>query len=159
MSLADLPKEALEAVAVLLLDGRDIAAFRCSCRAVDQLYSSTHLWRRLLAARFGPEHVPEDPAEAEAEFKELSSLRKAVIDLDTKIHFSRGADGGYLVPERRPAGSVAEEVVRLNEVCWLELGGALPGVLPGRYAVRCVMRHGSGFGSRRQLVSWIQLGS
>lgn len=63
--LTELPKEALEAVATHLLDAQDLAAFRHTCRLTAQLYkTSTHLWRRLLAARFGPEHLPEDPAEA-----------------------------------------------------------------------------------------------
>jgi hypothetical protein len=149
-SLLDLPPEALHEIAARLLDERDAAALRASCRALRAAYADDALWARLIAARFGAGAGAEVGLElgarlrgaagpAEAKFRGLSALGRAVAGVAVTWLQGRAPEWhqGYLRVEPPPAElgppRARGGAVRVRSVCWLEMAATFEGVLPGRY--------------------------
>lgn len=149
----DLPVDAAGLIAASLRDERDLASLAATNRFWHTLINgpdSEVLWATLLAARFGAAAAgagggggaavaagPHALPPASERFQRLASLTRPVCQMD-KVTWLNGA---YLevVPE---PGSTFGRAVRVNNVCWLEVGGRFPGVLPGNYQAiwRCRLR-------------------
>jgi hypothetical protein len=115
------------AIASFLEDERDVASLACSNTFWRNVLAPGNdpLWSAVLARRFGDSRKADDCA---AHFRQLAALTKPAARLDTIIWL----DGHHLRVLEEPGGPL----LRLEAVCWLEIGGVLStGVVPGRYRV------------------------
>ncbi|GAB4821162.1 hypothetical protein N2152v2_008208 [Parachlorella kessleri] len=71
---------------------------------------------------------------AETVYKRLAKLQRPVHD--GKVVWLNS----QYMQVTEAAGSVADRVVQLNSVCWLELVTTISGVLPGRYQARFCLK-------------------
>ncbi|KAI3431417.1 hypothetical protein D9Q98_004470 [Chlorella vulgaris] len=115
------------AIASFLEDERDVASLACANTFWRNVLAPGNdpLWSAVLARRFGDSRKADDCA---AHFRQLATLTKPAARLDTIIWL----DGHHLRVLEEPGGPL----LRLEAVCWLEIGGVLStGVVPGRYRV------------------------
>jgi hypothetical protein len=117
-----------------LLCERDLASLACTCRFWRIVLSPDNaaLWNALLCKRFGQEAAAAQPGAAPPAvlYRRLASHIQPVAQLEKIVWLN----GNYLqrIPE---ADSTFGEVIRVREVCWLELAGRFRGVLPASYRV------------------------
>lgn len=138
LSLSEFPDNVLERVATCLYDERDLANLcRASrnCRAVIT-ESNTHLWTRLLEQRFGPDRVPQDPANSRAAYLQSTRLEQPVVNCDC-VAWLRDTRYFAVTTAR---GSRSPEVAVLKLVCWLAMHHTFTGVLPARYQLACRLK-------------------
>ena len=75
-----LTEDCMEQIASFLLDERDIACLRCTCKCWADVFESPRIWSTLLALRFGEEAVHDDATSAETVYKRLAKLQRPVHD-------------------------------------------------------------------------------
>lgn len=102
-----LPGAAAAAIALHLLDERDLAALQATCRSWRAVFADAALWRTLAERRFGSAAVADGEGAAGSEaaaarqarqrFARLASLKRPATQLDRIIHLN----GTHLQARRR----------------------------------------------------------